>query len=751
MIGRFGRAVAAASLVACALGVPVIPARAAPSPGGEVEPIHLAIAVDESGSLSDDEVRQERIAAASVAIAELSPESDVTVFGFGSRAGNVQAVDPDRTCELAAGAGAAARDAMVACVQENIRRRAGDGADTDFVAALDQGVSTLTRKPDDRRRILLLLTDGQLDVRQDGHYGNTPEGRQREAEDNIRDRILPAAKEAGVQIWPLGFGDDVRAELLDVMAAQSAPARCSQGEVTPQARLVADGAAAVTAMMDAFVRGRCLDSKPPEEGRLGEGETVELSVTVPAIATDGAINVTKGGDERITVEFIGPDGKPAPATGTVGDTTFELAGSGGLVESLRMRNPASGTWRVKLTAPADAKPGVVTARAVWQGVLHTVFVLDPPSPRAGETVSVVMRPHTRTAEIGDPSELAGYTFAAQVSGTGLDQSLRLADDGAGADERDGDTYYSASFTLPATAAGSYRVVGTASGPGVESDRQETTFRIAAAGPQVRARILLDAATALPGAEVTGTVQGSNGSGAAVPARIVLTGVSRPGTVTVAAADVTLAAGASETAFTLTVADGAAPGPAGGIVQVVGADGAVLGNAPLALTVLAPPSLLERFGLYLLAALVVLVVLLAVVLLALRRRRAAIEVKGLAVALHEDGRELPPRLVAPAGTRFEFDVSVPDDGSAPALRRVSAGSDRYRIERGADGSVRLFVPDADALPDSPFLSLTPGAVVPLPRYPRLGLQLSGRSPAPAAIAAPDDATQPLYLSGRDDDL
>ena len=92
----------------------------------------------------------------------------------------------------------------------------------------------------------------------------------------------------------------------------------------------------------------------------------------------------------------------------------------------------------------------------------------------------------------------------------------------------------------------YRVVGTASGPGVESDRQETTFRIAAAGPQVRARILLDAATALPGAEVTGTIQGSNGSGAAVPARIVLTGGNRPGTVTVAAADVTLAAGASET-------------------------------------------------------------------------------------------------------------------------------------------------------------------------------------------------------------
>ncbi|MBW6433492.1 VWA domain-containing protein [Actinoplanes hulinensis] len=750
MNGRFGRAFAAAPLVACALGVPVLPARAAPSPSGEVEPIHLAIAVDESGSLSDDEVRQERIAAASVAIAELSPQSDVTVFGFGSNAGNVQAVDPDRICELAAGAGAAARDAMVACVQDNIRRRTGESADTDFVAALGQGVKTLTRTSDDRRRILLLLTDGQLDVRRDGHYGSTPEGRQREAEKDIRDRILPEAKDGGVQIWPLGFGDDVRAELLDVMAAQSAPARCSQGEVTPEARLVADGAAAVTAMMDAFVKGRCLNSNPPEESPLPKGKTVEFTVTVPAIATDGAINVTKGGDERIKVEFIGPDGKPAPATGTVGDTTFELAGSGGLVESLRMRNPASGTWRVKLTAPADANPGTVTARVVWQGVLHTVFVLDPPSPRAGETVSVFMRPHTRTAEIGDPSELAGYSFAAQVSGTGLDQSLRLADDGAGADEHDGDTYYSASFTLPPTATGSYRVVGNASGPGVVSDQQETTFRIAAPGPQVRARILLDATTALPGAEVTGTIQGSNGSSAAVPARIVLTG-GRDGTVTVTPAGITLAAGASETGFTLTVADNAAPGPAGGIVQVLGADRTVLGNTPLNLTVLAPPSLLERYGLYLLAVVVVLATLLAVLLLARRRRRAAIEVKGLTVALHEDGRELPPQLVAPAGTRFEFDVLVPDDGSAPALRRVSAGSDRYRIERGTDGSVRLFVPDADTLPDSPFLPLAPGAVVPLPRHPRLGLRLSGRPTAPAAIAAPDDATLPLYLSGRDDDL
>ncbi|GGN84028.1 hypothetical protein GCM10010112_62950 [Actinoplanes lobatus] len=750
MIGRFGRAVAAASLVAGALGVPVNPAQAAPSPGGEVEPIHLAIAVDESGSLSDDEVRQERIAAASVAIAELSPQSDVTVFGFGSNAGNVQAVDPNRICELAAGAGAVARDAMVACVQDNIQRRTGESADTDFVAALGQGVDTLTRTPDDRRRILLLLTDGQLDVRRDGHYGSTPEGRQREAEKEIRDRILPAAKDGGVQIWPLGFGDDVSAELLDVMAAQSASARCSQGKVAPEARLVADGAAAVTAMMDAFVKGRCLNSKPPQQGRIGKGERIELSVTVPAIATDGAINVTKGGDERIKVKFIGPDGKTAPATGTVGDTTFELAGSGGLVESLRMRNPASGTWRVELTAPADANPGTVTVRAVWQGVLHTVFVLDPPSPRAGETVSVLMRPQTRTAEIGDPSELAGYSFAAQVSGTGLNQPLRLADDGAGADEHDGDTYYSASFTLPPTATGSYRVVGTAVGPGVDTDRQETTFRIAAPGPQVRARILLDARTALPGAEVTGTIQASNESGAAVPARIVLTGVKHDGTVTALPTGITLAAGPSETRFTLTVADDAAPGPAGGKVEVVAADG-IVGNAPLALTVLAPPSLLERFGLYLLAAVVVLATLLVVLLLARRRRRAAIEVKGLAVALHEDGRELPPQLVAPAGTRFEFDVLVPDDGSAPALRRVSAGSDRYRIERGTDGSVRLFVPDADTLPDSPFLPLAPGAVVPLPRHPRLGLRLSGRTTAPAAIAAPDDATQPLYLSGRDDDL
>ncbi|WP_030440432.1 choice-of-anchor X domain-containing protein [Actinoplanes subtropicus] len=729
-------------------------AEAAPDTTGEVQPIHLVIAVDESGSLSESDIGQERIAAASIAMSELSPQSDVTVFGFGSNTGGVPAVDGRRICSLKPGAAAQDREAVGNCVEQNIaRRERGKGDNTDFVAALNQGLDALTRPPrDDRPRLLLLLTDGRLDVRGDRNYGEDEASQQRYAQEQLEKLVVPKAHGAGVQIWPIGFGSDIDFEMLKFLASNGGLTGCEDHQAAPVAKRAADATAAVAAMMDAFVQARCLDQNRSPQRPLGDGGQVDLQVSVPAIATDGAINVVKG-DPRVKVAYLDPTGKQAPAVGTVDDTTYELAGTSGVVESMRIRNPRPGTWHVRLTAPADLTDRMVSATAIWQGVLRTVFVLDPPSPQPGEKFAVLMRPQTRSAEITDPAALRGLSFSAVLSGPGVDAGVaRLADDGTAPDARAADAYYSAYFTLPADAKGTYQVVGRATGPGVTSDQRVQTFQVGPGGPQVRVKVVLDGAEGLPGAEITGRLLSTNETTQPRPVRLKLDGPGHDA-VSLASTGATLPPGSGSTAFTIRIADNAAAGAVGGVIQVVDAGtGTVLGNAPLDVKVLPKPTVWDKWP-WMLAGFLLLTAVGVLIWQVRRRRVRAADLRDVELTLFEDGAPLRPVLKLPPGDRFAFDIRIPDDGTPPSLQRVAPGSHRFTIER-ADGGFRVDLPDDMTTPDRPVLKLASGETVPLPEHPRLAL--NARNPdAPVPEQATgdwpgDEEYEPATSSSYHDD-
>lgn len=743
----------AASAALSVLLPPGAPVTAAPQTEGEVKPIHLAIAVDESGSLSEADIGQERIAAAGIAMSELSPESDVTVFGFGSNTGGVRAVDGRRICSLKPGAAAQDREAMGNCVEQNIaRRERGKGDNTDFVAALNQGIDALTKPPrDDRPRLLLLLTDGRLDVRGDRNYGDDEAAQQRYAEEQIKKLVVPKARAAGVQIWPIGFGADIDFEMLTFLAANAGRTGCQDSSSVPVAKRAADATAAVAAMMDAFVQARCLDQNRSPQKPLSDGEEVELRVSVPATATDGAINVVKG-DPRVKVSYVDPAGKEVPAVGSVDGTTYELAGTSGVVESMRIRNPRPGTWRIRLVAPANLADRMVSATAIWQGVLRTVFVLDPPSPQPGEKFAVLMRPQTRSAEITDPAALRDLSFSAVLTGPGMSAgAVELADDGAEPDTRAKDAYYSAWFTLPAGANGSYQVVGRASGPGVTSDQREQTFEVAAAGPQLRAKMLLDGVEGQPGAEITGRLLTTNEASKPRPVRLELDGQNRDA-VRLATTEATVPAGSGSTAFAIRITDSAAEGPVGGVIRVVDAgSGKVLGNTPLDVTVLPAPTVWDKWP-WMLAGFLLLTLAVVLVRVLGRRRADGIDLEGVVLTLFEDGEPLRPTLEAPKGARFEFDIRFPDDGTPPFLLR---GSHRYSIVRD-DGGFRVDLPDGETTPDTPVVRLRSGETVPLPGHPRLALSaLNPGAAIPEQRADPwpdSDEYEPVgSTSHKDDDL
>ncbi|MBB5873095.1 hypothetical protein F4553_006529 [Allocatelliglobosispora scoriae] len=668
--------------------------------GDDTQPVRIVIAVDESGSLAPADVLREREAATIIALGELSPKSSITIFGFGSSTGGGRAVDA-RQCMLKPDAPAADRDAMAACIREQINRRTeAEGHDTDFVAALSQGITLLKGFTDDAPRVLLLMTDGKLNVANDSAYGSDADSRRRAAEALLTDEVLPSALANKIQIWPLGFGTDIDADMLKSFAAGGAKASCAGvARPDPVFTPVPDKAALVQAMLDVSATARCAVAEPGVNGELPAGGEVDLTVEIPLIATDGSISVVKG-DPSVKVTYFDPQDKQVKDGDNVDRSSFTLSGHSGAIESMRIRNPRPGRWRVHLAGSASVAKQVVSASVLWQGVLKSVIYPDPPSPAAGSRFSVKMRPQTREdVEITNASALAGLTFEAHLKGGGVDQTIQLHDDGQEPDRQAGDAYYGGSFALPANASGTLTLAGIAKGPGVATDRHEISIEIATGPPVIRATVVVDSTTVYPGESVTGKVLLAN-DGAAAPIRLELASLKQSGSATLTPAGTTAAPGSSEIAFTVAVGKDAELGPLGGAIQVIGADGKPIQAEPLAVIVVAVPTFWDRWwwAIVAVAALVLLALAwLGIKLIMARRERG---VGGLVLKLYENGHERKPTIApGPAQAQaeeFEFDIRVPDDGGVPSLQTVSPGTNRYRLRRAGAGKVALRVPTEETL-------------------------------------------------------
>ncbi|MGW0203986.1 vWA domain-containing protein, partial [Nonomuraea sp. NPDC003201] len=448
--------------------VALLPTAASASPPSDVKPVRVVVLVDESGSLSGQDVARERAASQLIALSELSPQSQVAVVGFGSSNGPGQAA-VDIACPLTGVETAQDRESLSRCVEKLRRRTSDEGGDTDHAAALEQALDIMNA-PDDQQRakIVFLLTDGVLDVRNSPQYGADAQARNRNARAQI-DRSLRDADKARVQIWPLGFGSADKTSL-DAFAAGGWRQPCGDQETaTPRARVVATSADVERSLLEAFAYARCAGIEQSVTDSLEPNATVDLQVNIPIIATDGSIVVVKR-DRRIRVTYFDPDGNQVPKQGEQNDSTFQVAGEAGPVESLRIRNPLPGKWRVQLTSPPGVSRQDVSATVVWQGALRASISLSNPRPRPGEQVAVRLRLQTRTGTITDPAALEGLRFTARMSGDGFQElPVDLRDTGDGPDRAQSDGEYSGQVTIPATATGALSFLGKVTGPGVAGD------------------------------------------------------------------------------------------------------------------------------------------------------------------------------------------------------------------------------------------------------------------------------------------
>ncbi|WP_285502690.1 VWA domain-containing protein [Actinokineospora sp. NBRC 105648] len=654
------------------------------TPDIELRPAQIVILVDESGSISAADMVREQDAASLIAQGEFSPRSTVSVVGFASDSGSRSPVDV--VCPPLVVAGAAERDQLAQCVRGLRKRTTGEGASTDHAEALRQALSYLgTGTPEEGPKLVFLLTDGVLDVGDSPRYGvgKTATQRNDAAREVIR-QTLVTARDKGVQVWPLGFGNVDRAAL-EAFAAGGYQGSCGPTVPKPSATVVSSSNDVAAALLRSFSAARCAGLGPIDSSELGSGRVIEVPVTIPAIATDGTITVVKH-DGRIRVDYTDPGGRMAPKAGTTESGEFQVSGDNGAVEVLRIGNPVPGVWKVRVTSPADVPAQNVLTAVTWLGAAQTSILVDPPSPAQGQQVTLSVQVILRGGKpVATPELLRDLTFTAEMSGGSVPtQPVPLRDDGQAPDSA-ADGTYTGQLTIPAGVRDEVTFRGRVTGLGISAADAVATARVSPGVPTLLVTTSLPVVTdpIAPGESRGAKVSVSNTSGKRARVRVQVR-ADGPAQVTVPADQAVREVDPGSSTFTFPMVFGADTpvGTSTGVVRVVDDTdpGIVLHEKRYTVQVALPP---EPFPLLRLISLTALGIAVLIAVLWLIARRRAQEVQALRVQAVREGRRAYLPTEARRSKQFQFtvdtqgpvprlDVAAPGEPTAYTLTRSRAG-------------------------------------------------------------------------------
>ncbi|MFI5805939.1 VWA domain-containing protein [Streptomyces sp. NPDC051561] len=653
------------------------------------DPIDFAVVVDLSKSLSEQDLAREVEAAALLSQGEISERSRAAVIGFGSSEKAGQSAVRE-VCGLTV-SDAAGRQKLSDCVQQlgnRDQKRIGPG--TDFPAAVRQAVNRLTKegKPG-IPKVVFLLTDGKLDVGDSPAYGADRTSRQTNAAGQLTDE-LARAREESVQIWPLGFGNQIDRGALTAMADGGYRGGCANlPGATPKMRVVDNSEQIDKALQETFAAARCAQVA---EGTRGKPPG-DLSVTIPPIATDGSLTVSKH-DPKVSVTYYDPSGKKVPTSGSADGSSFEVSGQDGPVEALRVKNPLPGKWRVRVEAPEGHRGQDVAVRAIWQGNLRSAITLDPSSPRAGEQAVVEMRMQTRRGVvITDQNLLKGIQVGVKVTGQGFAPlAAALKDDGSKPDAKAGDARYTGTLDIPKGATGSLALTGEMTAPGVTGDHRPYYTELSSGKTPITAGLNVERSTVYPGGTLEGSLDVTNNDTVAHTLTLGLADQPPGSQLKVSPVKVRAEPGSSHHTFTVSVGAGIALGELAGTVVLTDGDDRrrVLDTTSLDALVEAEPTWWDRCWGAALGALALLLVAAAVLEIRRRDRERRRDLTGVRLELRRDGRSLDTLTVRSgqsSGHQFRFAVERAS-GAAPKLMRVTGSGEVHRLSRNAAGVISV---------------------------------------------------------------
>jgi hypothetical protein len=650
----------------------------------DLKPAKIVILVDESGSISQPDMDRERDAASLIGQSELSTKSTVSVVGFASDNGTRSPVDV--VCPPLVLSGPAERDHIAQCVSGLRKRTRPEGDGTDHAEALQQAMSYLRDgSPADGPKLIFLLTDGVLDVTDSPRYGANKTGDQRnDAAREVIRQTLTQARDAGVQVWPLGFGK-VDTNALNGFAEGGYRGSCGPNVPQPRATVVSSSADVADALLRAFSSGRCAGVGPIQNTPVGSGASVEIPVTIPVIATDGSIIVAKH-DGRIGVDYVDPQGKSVPKSGETGSGKFEVSGENSPVEVLHIVDPVPGQWKVRVSSGQGVPAQNVLTTVTWLGAAQALLLLDPPAPAVGQPVTVSLQVVLRGGKpVTQPDLLRGLAFSAELSGKDLPvQPIAMLDNG-----QDPDTAVDGTFTgrltIPQEVTDEITFKGTVSGLGISAADALATVRVAPEVPPILATATLPTISTrvAPGETVRASVAVTNNTGQRHKVRVQVRGAG-DAAITVPADDAVREVDPGRTTFEfrMVFAANTPEGVTTGVVQVVDGDdaGTVFHEKPFTVEVAYPPPPPPILQWVLGTVAGIAVVALALWLVARRRSQ---EVEGLMVQAVRNGQRAYLHTEARKAKQFRFtvtmhtlvpalDVAQPGDPTAFTLTRSRAG-------------------------------------------------------------------------------
>lgn len=443
-------------------------------------PLRVYLLIDESGSLTDADVTREREVAAAVP-ATLFPGSTVSIWGFGSApVPGAQAVTKYCSSETIPETGTAAvRDRLSACAGQVHRRADNEGNDTDYHAALravaeeeQRAVASRPKaKPGDAPPppgIVVLLTDGRLDVKNVQEYGTDPAARQAQAEQRITAQVLPEFQKMRLQLWPFGYGEVDKAALDRLAAGAFGPNPACVTASKPVATVAGSREAVVGSVLGAFRSARCAGgSETAPTGTSVPTGTRDFPLDIPVTASVASIVVVKG-DPKATVAFIDPKGRDVTTKKEIDGQELEATNSE-LQSSVRVTLPVPGRWIARVKTPATA---TFLADATWVGQVATNIDTEPYAPLPGDDVVVQFRLNTRSKVDGLKDAAKGLNFKASIQvGKEPPKELSVNDSGKSGDRVAGDLEYSGTFKMPTKCEKNVdvQVVGTVDAVGLQGD------------------------------------------------------------------------------------------------------------------------------------------------------------------------------------------------------------------------------------------------------------------------------------------
>jgi hypothetical protein len=706
---RLAGSVTATLLAALFAAVPATAATAAPASGTaspavaqagkyELAVLDVVVLVDESGSETPQKVADEKATVGTIVPSLLNQASRVTVIGFGGVNGVApNQVPTDVACVPTIVNGAANLAYLSNCYNKLHRRSEAEGDDTDYAAALGQAMSYLSPSstatppsPSGAIKVILTMTDGAVDVHRDtAQYGSDWQL----GEQTAINEQLSAARQDGVQVWPLGFGTDIGSGLtepqalanLNALAHNGAPAVCDNKHAAnqPHATWVNNPDDAITALDQLYADAACVGTETTQ----GPASQGQLTVSIPQIASAAAIGVARG-NPGIGVSFTMPDGH------TWTDASA-ISGQDSPVEVLHLYTITQadvGTWTVKLTAPSSMASQLVRATVFWQGAVRALITANPSSAKLGQQISVSLDVLGPNGPITDPATLSSLIVGVTATGNGLPGTVTVPVTSAAGEPG----HYTGTLTAPHQPA-TLTVTGTAAGYGLYTTEVPATVGVGTQTQGFAATPGFTGQASVPaGGTVSGQVVFTNQTGSARKVRLVLDVSGAQASLTSPTGPITVQSGSPPSVpFTVTVDRNSPAGAALFRVQAVdAATGQVYNTAEQDFTVTTPPGFFAKYKWDIIGLIALLILAFLAMVARWKVSRDRRDVRHLVVMLRRGGTPAG-RDLEPEGKWAEvFPFIIRDEASAaPRLDHPPRGSSAgtYQVRRAGRGLVRLATP------------------------------------------------------------